>query len=453
MSKTPIIWACQDCGEEAMSWSGRCAACGAWNTLKEVRLARPTKACLGVSIKPLEVVTLSSELVKKQTVTRLATELSELDRVIGGGFFPGSVLLLAGEPGVGKSTLLLAIAGALTGKNSVLYVSGEESVAQIADRGARLGLGQSSLELVTSTDLGSLLDLLAARQPKFVIIDSIQTLSDANLPSAAGSLIQVRQAALALTNWAKATGTTLLLVGHVTKDGVAAGPRTLEHIVDVVLYLEGDQLTQLRLLRATKNRFGPTDEVGIFEMLPAGLREVTNPSARFLEHLDRTSPGSVATVIMEGRRPLVVEIQALTRKTTQPYPRRTSLGIDAGRLELILAVLEARAGLRLSQFDCFVNVSGGLKIREPVADVAVAIALASALVGRPVPSSLVAFGEIGLGGEIRPVPDAARRLEEARRLGFKTGLTASTIRAVLRELSLQSSDTNKEVKHDSAGQS
>lgn len=431
MAKQAIIWACQDCGEEQTTWAGRCAACGAWNTLKEIRFNKPLKGGFVSSVQnELQPIRLRDH-APESSAERLVSQVQEVDRVLGGGFFPGSVLLLAGEPGVGKSTLLLAIAQQLSAGQKVLYISGEESVNQIADRARRLQIKSPDLQLVSATDLPAVLHLLAKELPAFVIIDSIQTLADPTLPSVAGSMIQVRQAALQLTAWAKTSGTTLLLVGHVTKEGVAAGPRILEHIVDVVLYLEGEKTSELRILRAMKNRFGPTDEVGIFEMDALGLHEVSNPSARFLEGLNRGVPGAVATVVLEGRRPIMVEIQALIRKTTAVYPRRTGLGIDGARLELLLAVLEARAGLRLGGVDCFVNVSGGLKIREPAADLAVALAIASAFYNRSLSDKLVAFGEIGLGGEIRRVPQADRRADEAKRLGYTETLSEKTVRAAL----------------------
>jgi DNA repair protein RadA/Sms len=356
---------------------------------------------------------------------------------LGGGFFPGTVALLAGEPGIGKSTLLLAIAHHLAARVSVFYCSGEESLDQIRHRADRLGFLPSSVKVVATTDLETILDIFGTHHPHFVIIDSIQTVVDQRYPSAAGSTVQVRECGLALQRWAKEQGTTLLLVGHVTKEGTVAGPRTLEHLVDVLLTLEGERTTDLRLLRSPKNRFGPTDEVGIFAMSADGLEEVSQPSLHFVPTAANQSiPGSVLTVTLEGRRPILLDVQALTRPSVTAYPRRTASGIDLGRLELILAILEARAGIRLHQTDCFVNVSGGFRLREPAADLAVALAIASAATHRPLPQKLVAFGELGLAGDIRPVPLVQRRREEAQRLGFHLLNQEGTLREIITHLKL-----------------
>lgn len=442
MAKDRTIWACDACGEEQTAWAGRCTVCGAWNSLKQVRLGKAQRsgAAAGVPFTPVRLADQPDTL----ELPRLKSGLGEADRVLGGGFFPGSVVLLAGEPGVGKSTLLLEILKGLSQAHTALYVSGEESVEQVANRARRLKLAGERIELVSSTDLPGLLEYLDRARPTFVIIDSIQTLADPALPSVAGSMIQVRQAAFQLTQWAKATNTTLLIVGHVTKEGVAAGPRILEHIVDVVLYLEGERTSDLRLLRAHKNRFGPTDEVGIFEMITGGLAEVSNPSERFITTTGQRASGTIATVLMEGRRPIIVEIQALVRKTANPYPRRTALGLDGARLEILLAVLESRVGLRMGSYDCFLSVGGGFRIREPAADLAVALALASAVMNRPLPQRMVAFGEIGLSGEIRPVVAGERRFDEAKRLGFEPLVAPIRLAEVLTTLNLRTTRSRED---------
>lgn len=405
--------------------------CGAWNTLKTLRVQAVRKGNNSIPVS-LEAVNLSQ--IKSESETeRLVSGLTEIDRVLGGGFFPGSVVLLAGEPGIGKSTILLTLSERASQTTSVMYVSGEESADQIGMRVRRLKLSPKNFKIVTTTDLDALINLLEKEQPKFVIIDSIQTMATANYPAPAGSVVQVRESAALLLHTAKATGTTLVLVGHVTKEGVVAGPRTLEHLVDIVIMLEGERNSDLRLLRSVKNRFGPTDEVGILAMTAEGLTEVANPSARFLADRDFSIPGSVVTVVMEGSRPILVEIQALTRHTSNPYPRRAASGFDSGRLELLLAVLSARAGIKLDNQDVFVNVSGGLRLHEPAADLAVALAIASATENKVIKKELAAFGEVGLAGEIRPVPHRERRSDEARRLGFPVIISAKNLRAALTE--------------------
>lgn len=439
------VFVCGDCGFEATRWSGRCEGCGTWNTMKEVtlpELAGQSRRPHGGLGEIPEIISLNLLPEKLRLPDRLATSIVEVDRVLGGGFFPGTVALLAGEPGIGKSTLLLSLAAALAAARPVVYASGEESVHQIQQRALRMGLIPSPIELVATTELSGLLAVLAKKTPHFVIVDSIQTLVDSSYPSAAGSLVQVRECALALQRWAKATGATLVIAGHVTKEGIVAGPRTLEHLVDVVVSLEGDRSSDLRLLRSVKNRFGPTDEVGILAMTAKGLEGVANPSGRFLRERLADVPGSVVTVLIEGTRPLLVEIQALVRASGSPYPKRTTSGIDAGRLDLLLAVLETRAGCRLADQDVFVNVSGGLKVREPAVDLAVILAVASALSNIALPAQMAVFGEVGLSGEIRPVVQADRRLEEAARLGFGSNLAAKTVLAALEAAGLRGTEPN-----------
>ena len=447
--KSTPVWICTDCGEETLKWGGRCLNCGAWNTLKEVRLATSgSHRSRALKEKP-QVYDLAAATLGP-VPDRIATGLSEVDRVLGGGIFPGTMALLAGEPGIGKSTLLLHLAEGVARQGTVLYVSGEESVDQIRGRAGRLKFAAPAVRLVATTDLAQVLDILEMEQPTLAIIDSIQTMVDESYPSAAGSVVQVRETAMSFQRWAKAHQTSLVLVGHVTKDGSVAGPRTLEHLVDVVLTMEGERTNELRLIRTTKNRYGPTDEVGLLAMTSDGLQTIDNPSARFLKERMTGVPGSVVTVILEGTRPLLIEIQALTRPLSGVYPKRVVSGFDPGRLDLLVAVLEARAGLKLHQLDIFVNVSGGLKVREPAADLAVALAVASAATKIALAPTLVVFGELGLAGEIRPVSAAKRRSDEAKRLGYPRQLTATTLRAILDQAGLvtrgqtSSAETSKE---------
>ncbi len=351
---------------------------------------------------------------------RVLLPLGEFSRVLGGGIVPGSIVLIGGDPGIGKSTLLLQVALGLAERKTVLYVSGEESLRQIKTRAARLGAdGVEGLYLLAETDLQAVVGQIEALQPGLTIIDSIQTLADPELEPAAGSITQVRQSAARLQSLAKVSGLPVFLIGHVTKDGAIAGPKVLEHLVDTVLYLEGDSQHAFRLLRAVKNRFGPTTEVGVFEMGGEGMREVPNPSEAFLAERVVRAPGSVVAVTLEGSRPLLVEIQGLTSPTAFGNPRRTANGVDLNRLLLIAAVLTRRLGLRLSDQDLFVNVVGGLRLEEPAADLAVALALASSLHDRPVPADVAVVGEVGLSGELRRVPQLGARLREAEKLGFR----------------------------------
>jgi DNA repair protein RadA/Sms len=433
--KAQLMWICMDCGEETLKWGGRCLTCGAWNTLKEITIRSEKRSTRARDLGRPEVYGLSHDDHNPRPAA-VPTQLSEVDRVLGGGIFPASIALFSGEPGIGKSTLLLQIAQGVAAAGSVLYVTGEESVDQIRGRAHRLHVTAPSIRLVTTTDLAQILDILETERPTLAIIDSIQTLVDDTYPAAAGSVVQVRETALALQRWTKSGSTSLILVGHVTKEGTVAGPRTLEHLVDIVVTLEGERTTELRLIRTQKNRFGPTDEVGILAMTTAGLSPVDNPSARFLEERAEGVPGSVVTVVLEGTRPLLLEIQALTRPMAGVYPKRVASGFDLPRLDLLLAVLETRAGLRLDRVDVFVNVSGGLKIREPAVDAAVAVAVASALTKTALDPEVVIFGELGLAGEIRPVMAEKRRAEEAKRLGYTTLLSAKSLAELLRKAGL-----------------
>jgi DNA repair protein RadA/Sms len=426
MSKSRTQWVCQACGRTSARQMGRCPGCGEWNTMVEVvEEHAPAPAALVTRSEPQPLAQVEAEGLE-----RLALPLEEFSRVLGGGLVPGSLVLVGGEPGIGKSTLLLQITplvAATTGK-PVLYVSGEESARQIRMRAARLGLRTDGVYVLTETSLEAILHHAERLDPALVVVDSVQTITSGELTSAAGSISQVREAAARFQWWAKSSGVIVFLVGHVTKEGAIAGPKVLEHIVDTVLYLEGDPFHTYRLLRTTKNRFGATSEVGVFEMREEGLVEVANPSEAFLAERMVNAPGSAIAVTMEGTRPLLVEIQALTSHTTFGHPRRTANGVDLNRLLLIVAVLERRVGLRLFDQDAFANVVGGLQIEEPAADLAVAVALGSSVRERPVAADLAVIGEVGLSGEVRAVGQLPARLKEAAKLGFRRCIVPKTVR-------------------------
>lgn len=432
---TKMHYVCQGCGSVFQKWLGRCTGCQEWNTLvrETCELAvgaenAPVKAFGGgdwntVILEPISSV---SESRKFQ---RLPTGINELDRVIGGGLVSGAVILVAGDPGIGKSTLLLQLAAAVGKTVPVAYISGEEGVDQIRLRAERLGLNQASFELASSNNLSAVLLVLSdtfmkeekgkvGGFPGMVIIDSIQTMVSSQVDSAAGTLSQVRECAHELVQFAKSLGICVIVVGHITKDGMVAGPKVLEHTVDTVLYFEGERGYPYRILRTVKNRFGPTDEIGVFDMTDQGLREVSNPSALFLSHRGEHLPGTCVFAGMEGTRPLLMEIQALATPSFLASPRRAVVGWDANRLSMVLAVLEARCQINFSQKDVFLSVLGGLKITEPAADLCVALALLSCIKKKTLPQDVVAFGEIGLTGEIRPVAHCEQRLKEASKLGF-----------------------------------
>jgi DNA repair protein RadA/Sms len=398
---------------------GRCPDCGEWNTIVETMVERTTSPSSSLAVSSRSTPQRLKEIQADET-ERLDVPLIEFSRVLGGGIVPGSVVLVGGDPGIGKSTLLLQVSALLADKGSkVLYVSGEESAQQIKMRARRLSVRSDELYLLTETNLHAILDHMQQLQPVIVIVDSIQTAYLDELTSAAGSVSQVRECAAALTRAAKGSGITVFLVGHVTKAGSIAGPRVLEHIVDTVLYLEGDRFHTYRLLRCVKNRFGATSEVGVFEMKNEGLIQVSNPSAAFLEERLPNTSGSAIAVTMEGTRPIMVEVQALASTTAFGLPRRTANGIDFNRLLLLVAVLSKRVGLRLSDQDVFVNVVGGLRVSEPAADLAVATAIASGFRNKPVSADMVLVGEVGLSGELRSVGRIEARLNEASKLGFK----------------------------------
>jgi DNA repair protein RadA/Sms len=419
LARRETHYVCQECGASHAKWGGRCDACGAWNTLVEETLeSGPPKGLGGKAGKGRKVafVPLDGE---RAPAPRRATGIAEFDRVCGGGLVPGSAVLVGGDPGIGKSTLLLQVAASLSATAATAYVSGEEAIDQVRLRAERLGLAKAPVQLAAAT---SIRDIVASLEgpgaPEIVVVDSIQTMFVDALESAPGTVAQVRASAQELIRLAKRRGFTLFLVGHVTKEGLIAGPKVLEHMVDTVLYFEGDRGHQFRILRAVKNRFGPSDEIGVFEMTDAGLIEIANPSALFLADRQGDISGASVFAGMEGTRPVLVEIQSLIAPSALGTPRRAVVGWDAGRLAMVMAVLEARCGLSLAGSDVYLNVAGGLKISEPAADLAVAAALISALTGVPMPKETVVFGEIGLSGEIRPVAHAEQRLKEAAKLGF-----------------------------------
>ena len=420
MAKHSTSFVCQACGAVYTRWQGKCDSCGEWNTIAEeaaAAAAAPAAQRAGRKGRRLALEPLAGSGAE---APRTATGIAELDRVAGGGFVRGSVLLIGGDPGIGKSTLLLQAAAALAGRGErVVYVSGEEAVGQVRLRAERLGLGGAAVALAAETNVEDILATLAdGAAPKLVVIDSIQTMWTDAIESAPGTVGQVRGSAQALIRFAKKAGAAVILVGHVTKDGQIAGPRVVEHMVDAVLSFEGEGGHHFRILRALKNRFGPTDEIGVFEMTGKGLREVPNPSELFLSERDLGAPGTAVFAGMEGTRPLLVEIQALVAPTSLGTPRRAVVGWDSNRLAMVLAVLEAHCGVRLGQHDVYLNVAGGLRIAEPAADLAAAAALVSSLSGAPLAADAVYFGEISLSGAVRPVAHAPARLKEAAKLGF-----------------------------------
>lgn len=426
MAKTKTQFVCQQCGAVSPGYLGRCPGCGAWNSMVETLEDRrpPTERRPGGTSQAPQPL----RDVGSAAADRIRVPLVELDRVLGGGVVPGSLVLLGGDPGIGKSTLVLQAASALARPDAaVLYVSGEESAQQIKLRADRLGADADALYVLSETDLDRILSAADKMEPGLLIVDSIQTVFSEEISSAAGSVSQVRECTARLMQWAKPRQTPVLIIGHVTKEGTIAGPRVLEHMVDAVLYLEGDRYHQYRILRAVKNRFGSTDEVGVFEMADAGLREVRNPSEAFLEERNGNAAGSTVAVTMEGSRPILVEVQALTSTTAYGLPRRSANGLDSNRLQLLVAVLQKRVGMALGTQDIYANVVGGLRIAEPAADVAVAIAVASSFKERVVDQRTVAIGEIGLSGELRSVNQLERRLSEAKRLGFQRAVVPSAL--------------------------
>jgi DNA repair protein RadA/Sms len=417
MAKPRTVFVCSSCGADAPRWSGQCPSCGEWNTLApfaeaRVRGGSRKDARGGEGPRPVARLVEAPE-------ARWSTGFQEFDRVLGGGLVPGSVTLIGGEPGIGKSTLLLQCAAALARSAGVLYATGEESVRQVAERARRLAVDAGPLELVAETAVERILAYAAEARAQVLVIDSIQTMTVAEVESAPGAVTQLRESTASLVRHAKATGTSVLLIGHVTREGVIAGPRILEHMVDTVLYFESDSGSRFRVVRAVKNRFGAVNEIGVFAMEERGLREVRNPSAIFLSRGKEPAPGSVVTVAREGTRQMLIEVQALADASALANPRRVAVGFDANRLALLLAVLHRHAGLALHVQDVFVNVVGGVRLAETAADLAVVAALVSSLKGAPLAQDLVVFGELGLTGEIRPVPYGEERLREAAKHGFR----------------------------------
>ena len=406
---------CSECGWSAIKWVGRCSECQAWGTISEVGAVKVrTTASMVIERPALRIGDVDASRANART-----TGVSEFDRVLGGGLVPGAVVLVAGEPGIGKSTLLLDVAArAARAGQTVLYVSGEESMAQVRMRAERIEAMATNLFLAAETDLATVLGQISQIGPDLVVIDSVQTIASSAVEGSAGNVSQVREVAASLIQLAKSGGISILMVGHVTKDGSIAGPRVLEHLVDVVIQFEGDRHSRLRLVRAVKNRYGPTDEVGCFDLSDVGIVGLPDPSGLFLSSRDLVVPGTCVTVTLEGRRPLVTEVQALLSATNAPSPRRTTSGLDSSRVAMILAVLEKRASVPVRQADCYASTVGGVRLSEPASDLAIALAMASSVSNRALPQGTVAMGEVGLAGEIRAVTGIPRRLAEASRLGF-----------------------------------
>jgi DNA repair protein RadA/Sms len=419
VSKPKSIYTCNECGGTSPKWLGKCPHCNAWNTLIESVAEAPSKHRYQSLAAAQPVATLSE--IEASDVDRQPTGIDELDRVLGGGIVAGGVVLIGGDPGIGKSTLLLQALDSLSRNLRTLYVTGEESGAQVALRSRRLGLDGSQVRVIAEIQLEKISATIEAEQPAVCVIDSIQTVYSDQLTSAPGSVAQVRECAAQLTRIAKSSGTAIVLVGHVTKEGALAGPRVLEHIVDTVLYFEGDTHSSFRLVRAIKNRFGAVNEIGVFAMTEKGLKGVANPSAIFLSTHGEPVPGSCVLVTLEGTRPMLVEIQALV-DSGGPSPRRLSVGLDRDRLAMMLAVMHRHAGIACMDQDVFVNAVGGVRISEPAADLAVMLAIQSSLRGRPLPRGFIAFGEVGLAGEVRPAPRGQERLKEAAKLGFSVAV-------------------------------
>lgn len=421
MAKTKTVFVCDACGATHPKWSGQCVDCGAWNTLAESVPAAPSKP--GAAVPPVTFGDTTPRVEKLNAIhpreqPRTPTGLSELDRVLGGGLVPGSVILIGGDPGIGKSTLLLQVLAQLSADIPALYDTGEESLEQIQLRAQRLGVADSELAVLAETCVERVLALAKPQAPRLLVIDSIQTVFSQALTSAPGSVSQVRESASMLARFAKATGTALILVGHVTKEGTIAGPRVLEHMVDTVLYFEAEASSRFRVIRAVKNRFGAVNELGVFAMSGTGLKQVTNPSAIFLSRHEQAVPGSAVMVTREGSRPMLVEVQALVDGSQLHNPRRVALGPDSQRLAMLLAVLHRHGGIALGDQDVFVNVVGGMRVAETAADLAVVLAALSSFRDKPLGEKLIVFGEIGLAGEIRPVPGGEDRLSEAAKHGF-----------------------------------
>ena len=419
MAKAKSVYVCGQCGAEHARWQGRCSACGEWNRLSRMSLGGAAPA-LGYSGARAEVKKLAE--VETEAARRLPTGTSEFDRVLGGGFVPGAVALMGGDPGAGKSTLLLQICAQLGAQAPVLYVTGEESLQQLALRAERLGLNAAGLQAAAETRVERIVELVESRKPALLVVDSVQVMQMQGVEGAPGSVVQVRESAACFTRLAKASGTATVLIGHVTKEGGLAGPKVLEHIIDCFMMLDSPPGSRYRTLRGLKNRFGAVNELGVFAMTDRGMKAVANPSAIFLQRAEGEAPGSVATVIWEGTRPILVELQALVDRVAGGYPRRVALGLDPQRLSMHLAVLHRHCGIQLADQDVFVNVVGGVRVAETGADLAALLAVLSSFRDRPLPKSLIAFGELGLTGELRAVANGQERLREARKHGFAAAI-------------------------------
>ena len=425
------VFFCQNCGHEESKWLGQCPACKEWNSFVEEKVSTAKTAVVKTS-RAAEVVSLSE--VSADDHTRILTGIQELDRVLGGGIVPGSLVLVGGDPGIGKSTLLLQVCQQLSQNKSILYISGEESLAQIKLRANRMGEFKENLKLLCETNLETIKNIIESRRPELVIIDSIQTMYSEEVSSAPGSVSQVRESTNIFMQLAKGLGISIFIVGHVTKEGTVAGPRVLEHMVDTVLYFEGDRHASYRILRGVKNRFGSTNEIGVFEMRQTGLVEVENPSEYMLSGKPENASGSVVACSKEGTRPILIEIQALVCQSNFGLPRRTAAGTDYNRVNLLMAVLEKRIGLPLSNYDAYVNIAGGIKMNEPAIDLGIVMALVSSYKNRPIDEKMIVFGEVGLSGEVRAVNMPEQRVAEAKKLGFETCILPSVSKDMVKDI-------------------
>lgn len=431
-AKEKIVYFCKECGNESIKWMGQCPACHQWNTMTEQVVSNAKAKSTSYALKGNEMNPVTLDEIELSKDDRISTHMEELDRVLGGGIVPGSMTLVGGDPGIGKSTLLLQMCKLLADDNrDVLYVSGEESLKQIKMRAERLGSFTNKLKLFCETDLTIISEVLKKEKPKVAIIDSIQTMFSEEATGAPGSPTQVREATSVLLQLSKAVGISIFIVGHVTKEGTVAGPRILEHMVDTVLYFEGDRHASYRILRAVKNRFGSTNEIGVFEMRESGLEEVANPSEYMLNGKPSGTSGSIVACSMEGTRPILVEIQALVCQSNFGIPRRTSVGTDFNRVNLLMAVLEKKVGVHLSASDAYVNIAGGMKMTEPAIDLGISLAIVSSYKDIVIPDSVIAFGEVGLSGEVRAVSMAGQRVAEAKKLGFKTVILPEVCRSAV----------------------
>lgn len=428
-----VVYFCQNCGHEEAKWLGQCPACKEWNTFVEEKVMSASTGAGSIRAER-EAKPVSLSEVRSDDQKRLQTGMKELDRVLGGGIVPGSLVLVGGDPGIGKSTLLLQVCQRLAKEQNVLYISGEESLAQIKLRAERMGEFKDNLKLLCETNLGTIRSVIERKQPEFVVIDSIQTMYSEEVASAPGSVSQVREATNVFMQLAKGMGVTIFIVGHVTKEGTVAGPRVLEHMVDTVLYFEGDRYASYRILRGVKNRFGSTNEIGVFEMRQNGLVEVENPSEYMLSGKPENASGSVVACSMEGTRPLLIEIQALVCESNFGMPRRTATGTDYNRVNVLMAVLEKRIGLHMSNCDAYVNIAGGIRMNEPAIDLGIVMAIVSSYKNRPVNEKMILFGEVGLSGEVRAVSMPQQRVAEAKKLGFEICVMPEVSRDMVKEI-------------------